>query len=171
MKALTISSILLSVLLFNFKANALLLEPLISYENGVVDYEFTPGLTAKDHHSGFLLGARVGTDVLGLFFTALDYRQGSISLDTSGDGTRTVMGIVVGADLPLVRAWAGYNFQDDVKATFNSTERTIEGSSLKAGAGFSFIPFVEVSLEYFLMSKGDEKDESYMLTISAPFDL
>ncbi len=172
MKLLLSFILALGVFAATEKSQALLLEPIFGIGPGTLHFEtIVPGTFLDDKHTGTYFGGRVGTDIMGMFFTALDYRVGSLKADLNGSLDRTMMGLIFGVDLPLVRAWAGYNFQDDIKGTISGVQRTIKGSSITLGAGLGLIPFIEVGLEYIMMTKGSEKDNTALLNISVPFDL
>lgn len=162
MRGIIITLLALGVVATAIPSQALILEPVLSYENGKLDRS---GVT--DKHNGILVGGRVGSSILGLFYAALDYRTGSVDFDRGGDGERTIMGLHFGADLPLIRAWGGYNFKDELDYGIG----IVDGTSITLGVGLGMIPFIELSAEYVRMSEGDDSDESFFVSVSAPFDL
>ncbi|MBT4761530.1 MAG: hypothetical protein HOO06_07530 [Bdellovibrionaceae bacterium] len=134
---------LLFVGMFSLNAHALFLEPYVGYERGVY------GLT---DHSGTLVGGRIGTEIAVLFFVGADVMMlASGTADTigaSGDMSRSTMGLVFGVDLPLVKAWVGYNFQDNFSFTYGNTTTDYESTSQKVGVGFTVFPMISANLEY-----------------------
>lgn len=133
---------------FTSNAHAVFFEPYLGlgvgkYKNGTTDKS-----TLGTH-----LGLRVGTEFAAIAFAGLDLSIAKSKLDTSPsqDYDRTMVGAVAGVDLPLVRAWIGYNFMDNFK--FDTTPSAeLEGSSVKLGVGFSIFPFIKLNVEYIMYS-------------------
>lgn len=97
------------------------------------------------------IGARVGFAQLG-FSAGLDYQNtSSIKIENSANKyDATELGIFAGFDFPiLVRAYVGYIFSADFKATGSNFD---EGSGYKLGVGFTGLPFVSINLEYKALS-------------------
>jgi hypothetical protein len=136
------------VTMFTLNANALFLEPYVGFQKGTYATA-TEALT----HDGVVLGGRVGTDIAVLFFAGLDVMtvmSGTAEGTTnSGDFSRTAIGAVFGVDLPLVKAYVGYNFQDNFSIKDSAgTTTDFEGVSTKIGVGVSVFPLTSVNLEY-----------------------
>lgn len=185
----TISRILFAVVLL-FAAHPakadLYLEPYLGYGSG----ELKLGSSTYTM-SGSGIGARVGFS-LPIFFVAADYAMGSGKANlksgsgSSGDYSSSDLFAVVGARLPLIRAYAGYGLMNSVTAKGNGADSTLTGTAMKFGVGFSGLPFVAINLEYItetynkLKSGGAEYDIKsggiidkasagmYMLTVSLP---
>lgn len=135
--------------------------------------------SSSDKSSHTALGARAGTSIMGLAFAGLDASMMKSKVDSSGDPEfdRTTIGVVAGVDLPLIRAWAGYNFKDDWKG--DNVNYDLTGSSTKIGVGLGMLPFIEINLEYLMYSadeiesgsvtsSSDFKDNSVILSVSLP---
>lgn len=152
----------------------LMVEPYLGYEMG------TGSQGSNDFKvTGTDLGLRLGYDTGVMFWAALDYTMGSLTLDpdsgTSDDGKRTSLAAVVGLDLPvLFRVWAGYGFSNEMK--FDAA--AWKGKYTKFGVGFTALPFVSLNLEVIndtwddSDSGGDpdSKNTSYLLSVSLPLN-
>lgn len=178
--------LLAAVICFGTQAQAgLLLEPYIGYNFTAIETDAGEGKAAK----GPILGGRVGWTLLGTVFVAFDYSTGDIEWDPENslpklDGTLTRMGITAGADIPIapLRAWAGY-----YKSKFEPSESGMDvkmedGKGVKIGLGLTFLPIIDINLEYFNAKYDNYKangtvyneeitDRGLMLSLSAPFDL
>lgn len=176
----------------------ILLDPYLSYEMGNFDTTYTAGGSLKYDTSGVGFGARVGY-TLPLVFFALDYsmssgkakvKEDAYSAMPDNDFDRSTLYALVGVKLPFIRGWAGYGFINDVKmkATATTTESTLKGSAIKVGVGYTGLPIVSLNAEYIMSNftklktdTGDEdisgptfkdsKNNTILLSISAPFDL
>lgn len=178
-------------------ANAgILIEPYIGYEMGDVQYDLvgpTNEITEKGTGTGY--GLRLGYKILAPW-VALDYTGSSGTLKpdsgTDHDYTTTGLAAVVGVDLPLIRAWAGYGFSNEATriGTNGEADWKFKGTYTKVGVGFGFIPFVSVNAEYKMnsyskvdidgttngeVSRGDIfeklKNDVLMFSVSIPFNL
>lgn len=157
------------ILGFTVNANAgLLLEPYLGYNSTEID------IAGADDATGLMIGARVGMTILSTVFIAVDYSTGDMSWDTDGDMTR--LGVTVGADIPVapLRAWVGY-----YQSKFEPGNSKFEGDGMKLGLGLTMLPIIDINLEY-LTGEFDEingtsisgiDETSFMLSLSAPFDL
>jgi hypothetical protein len=138
------------------------------------------------------MGLRLGYKFM-LPWVALDYRLSSGEEVTDSTtlqkikAEQTQLGVTAGVDLPLIRLFAGYGF--DNKYTFKPTSGDVvfKGSYTKVGAGMSILPFVKLNLEYIMntyskiSTGGVEFDRSALynkfehntvfLSVSAPFNL
>jgi opacity protein-like surface antigen len=180
----------------------ILIEPYLGYETGDSTYKFVSsidpsGTEFKDSLSGVSYGMRLGYKFL-LPWIALDYTSGtgtdkvdSKFSSTNSDFTRTSLGAVVGVNLPLIRAWAGYGFSNELtlKGANGTPDTKMKGTYLKAGVGLGFLPFVSVNLEYKIndikkvdlgYGAGEQdksavfdstKNDTIMLSVSVPFNL
>ena len=140
------------------KAHAgFLIEPYLGYGTGTSTFKSVAGVETSGKESGVGFGARVGYSFL-IPFVAFDYSQKvfKFAADSSGlsdsDDTFTEMSVVVGANLPIVRVFAGYGFDASAKIKGTSSESTVKGTFTKVGVGFKVIPMVAVNLEYFMYS-------------------
>lgn len=152
----------------------LMVEPYLGYEMG------TGSQGSNDFKvTGTDLGLRLGYDTGVMFWAALDYTMGSLTLDpdtgASDDGKRTSLAAVVGLDLPvLFRVWAGYGFSNEMK--FDTG--TWKGKYTKFGVGFTALPFVSLNLEVIndtwddsgSGADPDSKNTSYLLSVSLPLN-
>jgi len=175
----------------------ILIEPYLGYEMGDLKYKYVPAIGGPeftDKASGVSYGMRLGYKFL-LPWIALDYSGGTATVKpdtgTDYDLTKSSLGAVVGVNLPLIRAWAGYGFTNEmtIKGTGGSNDTKLKGNYLKAGVGLGFIPFVSVNLEYKIneLKKVDLgagageidksllydswKHDTIMLSVSVPFNL
>jgi hypothetical protein len=177
----------------------ILIEPYLGYETG--DLSYTPVFTGtgtefKDVQTGTGYGLRLGYKFL-IPWVALDYSGVSGKAKTGAsaigfadtDYTRSSLGAVVGADLPIIRLWAGYGLSNELayKATASTAASKFKGSYVKAGVGLKLIPFLSVNLEYKMntytkfdngTTESDIKDffsshknDMLMISLSAPFNL
>ena len=103
--------------------------------------------------SGTVLGARIGYQFL-LPWVALDYTTSLSDHKGSGkngssdfDFSMSTLGLVAGVDLPIIRLFGGYGFSNTIKT---SDDTKFEGTYLKAGVGFTALPFVSLNLEYII---------------------
>ncbi len=114
------------------------------------------GATYSGKEDGYGIGARLGYSFI-IPFVALDYSIKTLkykadSGGTDTDDTATEMALVVGANLPIVRVFAGYGFDFNLKQKSDSSTTTLKGTFTKVGVGFKVIPMVAVNLEYFMYS-------------------
>ncbi len=183
------------ILFFGFSANAILIEPYFGYEVGKTSTtSASDGSNSSSDTTGTALGLRLGYKFL-LPWVALDYT--TVSGKSKGstaetDFTRSSLGAVVGADLPIgLRVYAGYGFQDDFKdkGTNGDPDQITKGTYTKGGIGFKIIPMVALNLEHTIHSynkvnlgagAGDENISTYfskveynttMLSLSVPISL
>ncbi len=170
---------------------ALLIEPVVGYSmGGKFDVE-----DIKDYSggSGPSFGGRLGYQNFG-FQIGLDYLNSNINPDHDDFDSNIKMNewaAFVGFEFPvLLRAYAGYIFS----ATGQSTKYDLNagagnqklelsgGSGLKAGVGFTILPFLDINFEVRQGSFDDNKlggasfdnkvkYSTYMLGVSLPFTI
>jgi opacity protein-like surface antigen len=178
----------------------ILIEPYLGYETGDSMFKYVPsvdpsGTEFTDSITGASYGMRLGYQFM-IPWVALDYSAGTqtAKADKGRDGydlTKSSLGAVVGVSLPLVRAWAGYGFSNEMtkKGTAGNPDNKFKGTYLKAGVGLGILPLLELNLEYKIndLKKVDfgagagEQDKSdvfdstkydtIMFSISVPFNL
>ena len=190
--------VLFSLSLTSIKAQAgILLEPYLGYKFGSVNStngtsNSSPGTANSYTTNGLVYGGRLGIRVPLVFFAA-DYSMASGKMNGSGidsDMTQSSLFAVAGLNLAIIRAWVGYGFMNNLTQKLGAGDVTYEGSALKAGLGFSGIPFVSINLEYIqdTFTKytspangqqdisaanqiSDASGKSLMFSISLPFNL
>jgi hypothetical protein len=152
-------TLLLTVCCASVAHASFMLEPYIGYEKGSVKTEnvVTPANSTTASLDGVAYGARVGYRFL-IPWIALDYTAFSGKLKpknpllTNADATQSSLGLVVGADLPvLLRVWGGYGFLNQTQLKYEdaaSTKDKFKGSYTKVGLGCTLLPFVSINVEY-----------------------
>ena len=182
------------VFVAGFSAHAgFLIEPYLGYDFGTYNTTATVGGgKSSSDTKGTVFGARLGYEFM-IPWVAFDYSTGSGKASVSGasdvDYTKTGMGLVVGASLPIIRIWAGYGFSNKytIKGTNGDPNTDFKGTYTKAGLGFSLIPFIDLNAEYIMnkfekfnpgTSEVNIKDvysnhdyNTVMISLSAPFSL
>jgi hypothetical protein len=171
-------------------ANAgFLIEPYIGYEVTGFEYDLNPVSESPMLYAnkGTNVGARVGL-TLGRIFIAFDYETGteSFAIDEvppdyesylPGDKTRKRTGIAFGIDIPIIpiRLYG--------KSITSATLGDIEGTGTAFGLGLTFLPWVDINIEYRsysyekvdmgvpLVEAQDIDVKGVMLGISIPFNL
>lgn len=153
------------------------LEPYVGYAKG----SWEQGAAGADY-TGVVYGGRLGYTMLGLA-GGVEYMGGNLSDDAviSSDITPADLGLWVGYTFPiLIRAYATYFFE--AKSSFKNVTGTskVEGTGMKLGVGFTFLPFLSVNLEY-LTNEFDENQngalttkinsKATMVTLSVPLDI
>ena len=157
------------------------------------------GGSTKWNYAGPILGARIGYTAPAVFFIAADYNMGSsltfkVDTDASGiqsggDGSRSALFLVAGAKILVLRGYIGYGFLNDWTIKDGTDENKVKGTALKLGASFTGIPIFAINFEMMnstftkISSGGTDYDpsdggffkaakaSSYMISLSAPFDL
>jgi hypothetical protein len=193
LKALAGGSLALSLSLVALPAQAgLLIEPYLGYQFGNLKTTdgamgASPNTGHSDSTSGLTLGGRLGL-TLPLVFIAADY---STTNGKSGSDNAILnqLGATAGLSLPFFRAYLGYSFMNDLKVQPSTGEVTLSGSALKAGVGFTGLPFLALNLEYIMNTfnkyKGpgvdqsidsagylkDAKMDAVQFSVSVPFDI
>lgn len=122
---------------------SILLEPYAGYYSGTGDN----GTTENDL-KGMTYGARLGFQQLGLM-AGFDFMGGNWTLDAtpSQELIPTEAAFFVGYNFPMmVRVYGAYGFNASLKV--KEVGEKFEGSSMKAGIGFTSLPLVSVNLEY-----------------------
>lgn len=161
-------------LLVGVNANAgILLEPYVGYHMGEGSQT---GATDTDI-TGMGFGGRVGW-TLPLVFFAFDYSSGGLDAESGSsevDADYKAMGAVVGASLPMIRIWAGYNFSAELEL---DSATKYEGNGMKGGLGFK-LPALPISINAeYIINEYDEANgtsltnkyehTSLFVSISAP---
>jgi hypothetical protein len=173
----------------------ILVEPYLGYVDGKSEGTYTPAIAAligqpggSSKESGTMMGLRLGYKYM-IAWGALDFATGSLKSkdDTSTDDlTPTQLGATFGVELPLIRGFVGYIFDNKAKFKQDTGDIDVSGTAIKVGAGLKMIPFVAINLEYVIndfkkaKSNGVESNFSdtyssftsnyMMLSASAPFN-
>ncbi|MEZ4873767.1 MAG: hypothetical protein R2827_16300 [Bdellovibrionales bacterium] len=74
-------------------------------------------------------------------------------------------GIDVGLDLPMIRAWIGYNFTNTY--SFDNPlfgDDYDGGGAMSLGLSLGFIPFIEINAEYMTSSDGGSDVDFLLLS-------
>lgn len=178
----------------------ILVEPFLGYQVMMSDVKFGAGAGALDGQSvkvdgtGLGYGLRAGV-TLPMLFAAVDYSMANLSsslkeapagFTLSGSSqARTTLGLTAGIDLPLLRPYVGYIFDDQSK----DDTSTMSGSGFKLGVGLTVFPMIKLNAEYQMVTYTKSKDSSgtettfggsesissasasgFFLNLSAPFD-
>lgn len=146
-----------------------LLEPYVGYQSIAAKVQFGSGVPALDGQSmvvggtGPGFGLRLGFS-LPMVFVAADYMQSnqegkvqeqpSGATITAGKRTESQLGATVGLNLPMLRPYVGYIFDDQSKGDTS----TWFGNGFKVGVGFKFLPKIAINLEYQSVAFTKEKD-------------
>ena len=149
-----------------------LLEPFLGYNLFVQEATtgdgaapIPSGQSIKIDAKGIGFGLRLGYGFKPVF-AAFEYSTATLASSLKeapagipfnpSDVTATTMGVVVGADLMVVRPYVGYIFDDQSK----DSNSTMHGNGYKLGVGFGFFPKVKINLEYHIRTFTKEKDDS-----------
>jgi hypothetical protein len=138
----------LTALLLSAQAHAgIYIEPYLGYEMGT--YKGS-GINKEIDGSGY--GLRLGYSVP-MLVLGLEYGMGTLSWEAKNDSTDTGkyeykdLGAFVQVNLPiLLSARLGYVFDTQMDVKGGTDKR--EGTGIKAGLAFRFIPFLHVNLDY-----------------------
>lgn len=183
LKLLALSAVLsLGVLSTSTAKAGLLLEPYLGYELGKLDYTGTPSSSAD--LSSVALGARVAF-TLPVLFVGVDYGLpiGGTLKDSSGnkaDVSGSQLFAIVGASLPLVRAYVGYGLMTSLESKFSNVTTKYEGgTAFKLGVGTTLFPLTAINLEYINttydkvggVTTSNYKSGFFMLNVSIPFQI
>jgi hypothetical protein len=192
--------LLLASLFLGFTAHAgVMLEPYVGYSTGDVKFKAVAAGSREyaDTTANLAFGARVGYKFM-IPWVAVDYTSESgkatadkkLAGNTDYDYSKTGIGAVVGADIPMgLRVWGGYGFSDSFtdKGTSGAADIKYTGTYTKGGLGFKFIPKLSVNAEYVIHTYTKAKNsitgaitdvkssystfnhDTIMVTISAPF--
>jgi hypothetical protein len=154
------------------KAQAgIMVEPYVGYNLLVSDFTFGSasgvlnGQSVKLDDTGLGYGLRLGVTVP-LFFAALDYSMANLSssvkekpagssVSTESSATSS-LGATVGVNLPIIRPYIGYIFDDQAK----SDSATVYGTGFKVGVGLSIFPMVKLNAEYVTRTWTKSKSSS-----------
>ncbi len=165
----------------------LLIEPYLGYELGTLEQQIPILGTFKGDMSTAQLGAKVAF-TFPILFIGADYSLpvgGTIkdqSSSTKYDVTGSQLFVLVGASLPMIRAYAGYgliNVLELKNQVGGGTTRYEGGTAIKLGVGTTMLPFVAINLEYILSnydkingtSNSNGKSNFFMLNVSLPFNV
>jgi opacity protein-like surface antigen len=169
----------------------LLIEPVIGYNLGAkADFKENAPLFAGKEYSGGRgpsFGGRLGYQKLG-FQVGLDYLHSTLDMDHKDlkeDVSMDEWAAFVGFEFPILfRVYAGYIFSAEGETEFaNNTQVDLKsGSGLKAGLGFTILPFLDINFEYRRgtfdeWKAGNTKFDSevdynsFMIGLSLPFTI
>lgn len=174
LKQLAQIALLLSLVLgfSSYSQAALLVEPVVGYSFSKAEIEEqTVGSTTIDGDSykgsGGSFGGRLGYQNLG-FQLGIDYLRSSIDINDSDfdkNLSTSEWAGFVGFEFPvLIRVYAGYIFSATGESEINGEKIEFsKGSGMKAGVGFTGLPFVDINFEYRKGSFGefDTLDETF----------
>ncbi len=187
----------LSIFLITPAKAELLLEPVVGYNLGlngkIHEADLGGGVTVQEDKfsggGGPAFGGRVGFQKLG-FQVGLDYLNSKINPDDKAfKGALNIneWAAFVGFEFPILfRVYGGYIFSADgtgkTKGPPDEKLTMKNGSGLKAGIGFTLLPFLDINLEYrrgtFSEWKsgstkvdGDIDYSTYMIGLSLPFTI
>ena len=137
---------------FASTANAgIFAEPYLGYGFGSTEDDSTP--PTKTDITGPVLGARVGGEFAMLFIGA-DYSMSlgakAESSGVSSDIDLTNLYGVVGANLPIIRAWVGVGLMNEATVKGTPDTKFHGGSHFKLGLGFKVIPMLSLNAEYLM---------------------
>lgn len=148
--------VIATVLVLSSTAQAgILLDPYLGY--GLGKYEATGTGGEKGDANAAALGARVG-GTFAMLFIGADYSM-TLGGKTDPDGgaagedfDKSDLYAVIGADLPLIRAWVGYGLMNslELKPPGAASTEFSGGTNFKAGVGLKIIPMVSINLEYIM---------------------
>ncbi|MBC7712937.1 MAG: hypothetical protein H7177_06345 [Rhizobacter sp.] len=166
--------ILSLILLFTFKAHAILLvEPHLGYVLvGTGQSDGTPATMIK--HNGAQYGLKLGANYMNAM-AGLDFNHSSFEQLTSGyrnDFGRNEFGLFVGYNFPgIVRTWLTYFFKNTQTAnsgsTLIATGSEYEGHTIELGFGYNgFHPLVSVNFLYRIISQDKLISGSTTTTLS-----
>ena len=171
-------ALLLSLAAGSFAHADLMIEPYLGYETGNLSTKGS-GADTSDETKGVVPGLRLGYAAPAVLWVALDYSIESNGKISGTDYDRSNLFLDVGADLLLIRLWGGYGFSNSLttKPTSGNNSNFSGGSMLKAGIGFTFLPFVSLNLEYMAGSFGSypssnssAKETMALASISIPMN-
>ncbi|MDG0816268.1 outer membrane beta-barrel protein [Bdellovibrio svalbardensis] len=159
--------------LISLQAHAgILFEPMVSYESGSNNIEFTTagatmrGMSSdKSTNSAVNYGARLGYLFSSGFWFAGDYSaatSGKSKFDLHEDSfDRTAMGVDLGMWNGRWNFWLGYNISDKLEFTqaTNTEKEYVSGTSMKVGIGYLLFNHIAFNIEYTYRNytTGDEK--------------
>jgi hypothetical protein len=171
--------LLLLGLAFGTNAHAdLLIEPLVGYSFG----RYTTTTPSEDDETinGTSYGGRLGYSNLGLQL-GVDYLNSNVNVkDENDDLKATEWAGFVGFKFPILfRVYAGYVFSGSGELGNLDFSK---GTGMKAGVGFTGLPFININLEYRKIAYDEVKVGSvelsddygynaYMISLSLPFTL
>lgn len=191
MKIAQLFILILAFLIIKPADAGVLLEPVLGYSFGKSETDL-PG-TNEDKFKGSSYGARVGYQNLGLQL-GIDYLRSSVELDDNDFKENLSVNEFagfVGFEFPvLIRVYAGYIFSanGETEADYgagNGKEKVkfTDGTGMKAGIGFTGLPFVDINFEYRKGTFTEFKDRTngkqsvdtdynaFMIGVSLPFVL
>ena len=159
-RSLILATALLFATIFTTHARAgIMVEPYVGYNLLVADYTFGSaagslnGQGLKLDNTGLGYGLRLGVTIP-LFFAAIDYSSTSLSTSvkekpagstiSTSAFTASSLGATVGVNLPIIRPYVGYIFDDQAKGDSS----TLIGTGIKVGVGLTVFPMVKLNAEY-----------------------
>ncbi len=170
---------------FASTANAgIFVEPYLGYGLGSYKFDTTGG--DKGKITGPVLGGRIGGEMAMLFIggdysMSLSNKMKSDAGGTDPDVTSSQLFGVIGANLPIIRLWAGYGLMNELKEDTVVGDITYSGGShIKVGVGLKVIPMLSLNAEYIMSDykkaelgplTGDPelKVNTVLLSASVPF--
>lgn len=184
MKVLQLFILVLAFLIIKPASAGLLVEPVVGYSTG--DFKTKTSGASTEDFSGLAYGGRLGYQNLG-FQLGIDHLSSNLNVDDSSYSnlkTSEWAGFV-GFEFPvLLRVYAGYIFAATGETKFKAAgvKQDVElsdGSGMKAGIGFTGLPFIDINLEYRKGTFGEYKLGSqkqnidtdysaYMISLSLP---
>lgn len=186
MKALFSTIVLfLGLVLYSSPSNAgLLIEPLVGIN--YIDYLDIQEESNFEAGNGVSYGGRLGYQSNGLR-VGIDYLDTSVDMADSEFNRNLELeewGAFIGYKFPILfKAYAAYIFSAEGESRLNSLTLDLkEGKGYKLGIGTTFIPFIDINLDYRKISFdpyelgsreiGEEADlEAFLLSVSLPLDL
>jgi hypothetical protein len=191
MKFAQLLILILAFLIIKPAQAGLLIEPLVGYT--MSKFQVDEDGFDEEKANGGSIGGRLGYQNFG-FQLGLDYLRSSLKVDDDAYKTNTTVNEFagfVGFEFPvLLRVYAGYIFaatgEGKVDFGAGAGKQTIElsdGSGVKAGVGFTVLPFLDINVEWrkgtygeLKIGSGDKEDtdtdfSAIMVGVSLPFVL
>lgn len=171
----------------------ILLEPYVGYTYGQIKTKTVAGTENASDNNNLVIGGRAAY-VFTVAMVGLDYAMnvaGRAHNTTSGtdyDWSQSTLWLIGGAQLPLIRAYAGYGLMNTGTANSSTTTKLMDGDAFKLGAGYTGFPMIAINLEYWMASykkmsiNGTESDipnalfdkatnDLVVVSVSMPFEL
>jgi len=172
--------------LMSLQAQAgLLIEPVVGYTVGQ-NLDFEHG-SSYNGGTGPSYGGRIGGQSFGLQ-VGLDLLKSNINMNDSDFKSNlnlTEWAGFIGFEFPLLfRIYGGYIFKADgtIDDSTGKESRLEDGRGVKAGLGLTFLPLIDINLEYRkgtfgtthktgMNSSDDTNYHAYMLALSLPLNI